>query len=127
MNKRPTLHQIIRQTSFDEVFGCMTFLKDRSDRSRTAASELFETLAETEPVPTRYHLHILDRWEGTSPRIDMTCTVRDSDDEIAFIIEDFPSLAELMSMEVFVDDDVELSEAEIIAGLLWELKAKIRK
>ena len=57
----------------------------------------------------------------------MTCTVRASDDEIAFVIEDFPSFAELMGMEVFVDDDVELSETEIIAGLLWELKAKIRK
>lgn len=103
----------------------MTFLKDRSGRSRTAASELFSTLVETVPVQTRYHLHIIDRWEGTSPRIDMTCTVRDSDDEIAFVIEDFPSLAGLMGMEVCVDDDVELSEAEIIAGLLWELGARL--
>lgn len=127
MSKRPTLSQIIRQISFDEVFGCMTFLKDRSGRTRAAASELFSTLAETEPVQTRYHIHIIDRWEGTSPRIDMTCTVRDSDDEIAFVIEDFPSLAGLMGMEVFVDDDVELSEAEIIAGLLWELGARLQK
>lgn len=125
MSKRPTLSQIIRKTSFDEVFGCMTFLKDRSGRTRTAASEFFCTLAETEPVQTRYHLHIIDRWEGTSPRIDMTCTVRDSDDEIAFVIEDFPSLAGLMGMEIFVDDDVELSEAEIIAGLFWELKSRL--
>lgn len=122
MNKYPTLHQIIRQTSFEEVFESMTFLKDRSGQARTVALERFNSLAKTAPARTIYHLHIVDRWEGTSPRIDMTCTVRDPDDEIVYIIEDFPSLEELMGMEVFVDDDVELSMEEIIAGLLWELK-----
>lgn len=123
MNKRPTLHQIMERTSFDEVFESMTFLKDRSGKTRTAASDLFGSLMKTEPAETRYHLHIIDRWEGCFPRIDMTCTVRDSDDDIAYVIEDFPSLAGLMGMEVWVDDDVELSDAEIIAGLFWELRS----
>lgn len=122
MIRKPSISKILRQTSFDDVFESMTYVKDKSIQARRTTLNLFNSLQNIIPTDSEYHLHLVDRWEGCLSRIDLNCTIRDKNDEIKYIIEDFQNLEEIMGMEVWIDNDVEINNAEIIAGLCWELK-----
>ena len=74
-------------------------------------------------VATDYHVMVVERWEHVIPEIDRNCRVCDAGNEFQYPFIDALKYQgnEILAMEVVVDDDVELTEKEVAAGLFWEL------
>lgn len=70
---------------------------------------------------TRNHIRVVSRWEGCSPMLDMNCSVYDEHDELISPLAVYLPDSEILSMEVSVAEDVQISEQELLAGLLWEM------
>ena len=100
-----TYSELLHKIPFEDVVPHMTFI--RGNRDIILRSDRYIVVA--------------GRWEGTSPDIDMICTVRDRNDKSWCILGRYAYLNELMGMDVDVEEDVTLSEPELLAGLLWEL------
>ena len=75
---------------------------------------------ECETKPTDCYIRLVSRWEYTSPSIDMNCHVRNKT-TFCYSVADQKDMIEVLSMEVKVDEDVEISEVELAAGLFWEM------
>ena len=75
---------------------------------------------EFEKKPTDCYVRLVSRWEYTSPSIDMNCHVRNKT-TFCYSVADQKDMIEVLSMEVKVDEDVEISEVELAAGLFWEM------
>lgn len=117
MNYSELLHKI----PFEDVVPHMTFIRANRDKILREYSELYMRLQSVKPKASDRHIVVVDRWEGTSPDIDMICTVRDKYDKSWCILGRYTYLNELMGMDIDVEEDVTLSEQELLAGLLWEL------
>ena len=75
---------------------------------------------ECELKPTDCYIRLVSRWEYTSPSIDMNCHVRNKT-TFCYSVADQKDMIEVLSMKVRVDKDVEISEVELAAGLVWEM------
>lgn len=53
--------------------------------------------------------------------IDMNCSLYDSLDNLIAPLADYHPESDMLGMTVSVDDDVEITETELVAGLLWEM------
>ncbi len=71
----------------------------------------------------RRHIRLVSRWEYCSPMVDMNCSVYDSSDNIIAPLATYHPVNDALGMEV-VEDDVEITETELTAGLFWELTYK---
>ena len=56
----------------------------------------------------------------TCPFIDMNCSIRGKKG-FRYTVAGQEDMIEVLGMEVKVDDDVEISEVELAAGLFWEM------
>lgn len=85
--------------------------------------DIQEAALKLESVTTNYHVMVMERWEHVIPEIDWNCRVCDENNEFRYpFIDALEHLGnEVLAMEVFVADGVELTEKEIAAGLFWEL------
>lgn len=77
--------------------------------------------AEANPKQTAYHIRLVERWEYCSPLIDMICTVRDAQNKILGPVAMHSSRDEVFAMEVVCDEDVQITTAELAAGLFYEM------
>lgn len=75
---------------------------------------------ECEPKTTDYYIRLVSCWEYTSPSIDMNYHVRNKT-TFCYSVADQKDMIEVLSMEVRVDKDVDISEVELAAGLFWEM------
>ena len=116
-----TYSELLHRTPFEEIVPHMTFLRNNKDALVKEYAELYNRLLEIEPQKSNYHIVIVDRWEGTSPDIDMTCTIRNMNDDSRCVLGRYMELNELLGMEIEVEEDVSLSEPELLAGLFWEM------
>ena len=116
-----TYSELLPKIPFEDVVPHMTFIRGNLDIILREYSELYIRLQSVKPKASDRHIVVASRWEGTSPDIDMICTVRDRYDKSWCIIGRYTSLNELIGMDVDVEEDVTLSEPELLAGLLWEL------
>ena len=116
-----TYSDLLQTIPFEEIVSYMTFLRDNQDAFVKEYCELYHRLQAVEPKKSDRHIVIVDRWEGTSPDIDMICTIRDRDDSDRCVLGRYTSINELLGMEIEIDEDVIMSEAELLAGLFWEL------
>lgn len=71
-------------------------------------------------ITSSFHIRLVSRWEHCSPWVDMNCAVYDRQGQpecplAAYEVDD------VLAMEVEIDDDVDISEQEFIAGLFWEM------
>ena len=55
--------------------------------------------------------------------IDMNCIVHDKADscDLCTPLSWYQSWSEIVSMEIFINENVEISPEELAAGLLWEI------
>ena len=116
-----TYSDLLHNNTFEEIVPHMTFLKDNRDELIKEYSELYHRLRAVKPEESDNHIMIVGRWEGTSPDIDMTCTVRDRNDGNWCVLGRYMYVNELLGMEIEIDKDVIMSENELLAGLFWEL------
>ena len=91
-----------------------------SEASIDVFRDLYKHWTECETKPTKCHIRLVSRWEHTSPSIDMNCHVRNKT-TFCYSVADQKDMIEVLSMEVKVDEDVEISEVELAAGLFWEM------
>ena len=75
---------------------------------------------ECEPKSTDYYIELASRWELTNSLIDWNCSVNDKKGLLHSAAEHKDKI-EVLSMEVNVRNDVEISEVELAAGLFWEM------
>jgi hypothetical protein len=75
---------------------------------------------ECEPKPTCLYIDLVSRWEMTNSLIDWNCSVNDEKGLLHSAAEHKDKI-EVLSMEVKVRVDVEISEVELAAGLFWEM------
>ena len=116
-----TYSELLPKIPFEDVVPCMTFIRGNQDIILREHSELDIRLQSVKPKASDRHIVVASRWEGTSPDIDMICTVRDRYDKSWCIIGRYTSLNELIGMDVDVEENVTLSEEELVVGFLWEL------
>ena len=116
-----TYSELLHRIPFEEIVPYMTFLRDDRDALVKEYSALYHRLQAVEPKKSDRHIMIAGRWEGTSPDIDMICTVRDKDDGSWCVLGRYMCVDELLDMEIRMAEDVILSEPELLAGLFWEL------
>ena len=116
-----TYSDLLQTIPFEEIVSYMTFLRDNQDAFVKEYCELYHRLQAVEPKKSDRHIVIVDRWEGTSPDIDMICTIRDRDDSDRCVLGRYANINELLGMEIEKCEDVTLSDQELLAGLFWEL------
>ena len=75
---------------------------------------------ECEPKPTNLYIELASRWEMTNSLIDWNCSVNDEKGLLHSAAE-HKDRVEVLSMNVKVRADVEISEVELAAGLFWEM------
>lgn len=84
-------------------------------------NEYYARLKSYEATPTDKSIRIASRFEGCYPRIDMNACVLNEQGVITYPIIGYDSLCELANMAIYIDDNIQISEKEVLAGLLLEI------
>ena len=79
-----------------------------------------QTSVSQSPLIFYLFIELSSRWELTNSLIDWNCSVNDEKGLLHSAAEHKDKI-EVLSMEVKVKDDVEISEVELAAGLFWEM------
>lgn len=82
---------------------------------------IYDRLASSTPIDSDCHIYLATRWEYSSPMVDMNCTVCDDEDKILYPLAEQKNKDEVLGMEVVVEDDVDIDELDLTAGLFWEM------
>jgi hypothetical protein len=122
-----TVSEILKRNDFEIVVPHLNHLFQVNSKHSMSA-EFIEVCRgiynhwanECETKPTDCYIRLVSRWEYTSPSIDMNCHVKNKT-AFCYSVADQKDMIEVLSMEVSVDKDVEISEVELAAGLFWEM------
>ncbi len=122
-----TVLEFFRKYDFESVLPHLDhlFLVNSRHHLSEASIEIFRGIYnhwanECETKPTDCFIRLVSRWEYTNPSIDMNCHVRNKT-TFCYSVADQKNMIEVLSMKVKVDEDVEMSEVELAAGLFWEM------
>ena len=122
-----TVLELFKKYDFESVLPHLDhlFVVNSGHHLSDASIEVFRGIYnywanEFEKKPTDCNVRLVSRWEYTSPSIDMNCHVRNKT-TFCYSVADQKDMIEVLSMEVKVDEDVEISEVELAAGLFWEM------
>jgi len=122
-----TVLELFKKFDFEKVLPHLDhlFVVNSKHHLSDASIEVFRGIYnhwanECEPKTTDYYIRLVSRWEYTSPSIDMNCHVRNKT-TFFYSVADQKDMIEVLSMEVRVDKDVDISEVELAAGLFWEM------
>ena len=122
-----TVLELFRKYNYESVLPYLDHLfvvnskHHLSDASIKVFREIYNHWTnECEPKSTDWYIRLASRWEWTSPSIDMNCSV-EGKKCFRYAVADQDDMIEVLGMEVKVDDDVEISEVELAAGLFWEM------
>ena len=122
-----TVLELFRKYDFESVLLHLDhlFVVNSRHHLSDASVEVFRGIynhwaKECEPKPTNLYIELASRWELTNSLIDWNCSVNDEKGLLHSAAEHNDKI-EVLSMEVNVKDDVEISEVELAAGLFWEM------
>ena len=124
--KRMTVSELFKKYDFENVLPHLDHLfvvnsgHNLSSTQVENARSFYTHWAKCETKPTDCYIRLVSRWEHTSPSIDMNCHVSNKT-EFCYSVADQKDMIEVLSMNVRVDKDVEISEVELAAGLFWEM------
>ena len=82
---------------------------------------IYERWANSTPIGSVFHVYLAFRWEFCSPNVDMNCTVCDQENNILHPLAMHENNEEALGMDVVVEDDVDINELDLTAGLFWEM------
>ena len=122
-----TVSEIFKRNDFESVVPHLNHLFEVNSKHSMSA-EFIEVcrgiynhwVNECETKSSDCYIRLVSRWEYTSPSIDMNCHVRNKT-TFCYSVADQKDMIEVLGMEVKVDNDVEISEVELAAGLFWEM------
>ena len=122
-----TVLDFFRKNDFESVLPHLDhlFVVNSKHHLSDASIEVFRGIYnhwanECEPKPTNLYIELASRWEMTNSLIDWNCSVNDKKGLLHSAAEHKDKI-EVLSMEVKVRVDVEISEVELAAGLFWEM------
>ena len=122
-----TVLELFRKYDFESVLPHLDhlFVVNSKHHLSDASIEVFRIIYndwanECEPKPTNLYIELASRWEMTNSLIDWNCSVND-EKGLLYSAAEHKDKIEVLSMEVNVRDDVEISEVELAAGLFWEM------
>jgi len=121
-----TVSELFKKYDFDSVLPHLDHLFEVNSGHNLSSSQVenarsfYDHWTKCETKPTNCHIRLASRWEKTSPSIDMNCHVREKN-VFCYSVADQKDMIEVLSMKVRVDEDVEISEVELAAGLFWEM------
>lgn len=123
------LKDLIEKYSFDDIKPAFEVLWKTNSKESKALSSLslkhlailYQAYCAKPSIPSDYHIRLTSRWEGCTPSIDMNCVVFDKDENLQGPMAWHVAIGEILGMEINVDEDVRITERELIAGLYWEL------
>jgi hypothetical protein len=122
-----TVLELFKKYDFESVLPHLDHLFEVNSKHHLsdASIEVFRGIYnhwanECEPKPTSLYIELASRWELTNSLIDWNCSVNDKKGLLHSAAE-HKDKVEVLSMEVKVKDDVEISEVELVAGLFWEM------
>ena len=125
-----TVLELFRKYNYESVLPYLDHLfvvnskHHLSDASIKVFREIYNHWTnECEPKPTDWYIRLASRWEWTCPFIDMNCSIRGKKG-LRYTVAGQEDMIEVLGMEVKVDNDVEISEVELAAGLFWEMTYK---
>lgn len=123
-----TFKFLLSQYGFDEIAPVFRALWEQNapEQAKHLNMEgwrkIYQSLQSLEAVPSQYYIQLVCRWESCSPMVDMNCSVYGKDNHCRYdSMSSYPSWAEVMGMEIIVDEDVQITPQELTAGLLWEI------
>ena len=122
-----TVSEILKRNDFEIVVPHLNHLFQVNSKHSMSA-EFIEVCRgiynhwanECEPKPTDLYIELASRWEMTNSLIDWNCSVND-EKGLLYSAAEHKDKNEVLDMEVKIRDDVEISEAELAAGLFWEM------
>ena len=95
-------------------------LTERLDMNKW--KRIYQSIQCIQEEPSDYYIKLVCRWESCSPMIDMNCSVYTrTDHQLVCTMAEYHSWAEILGMDIQIDDDVEITAQELTAGLLWEI------
>jgi hypothetical protein len=122
-----TVLEIFKKYDFESVLPHLDhlFVVNSRHHLSDASIEVFRGIYthwanECEPKPTGLYIELASRWEMTNSLIDWNCSVNDKKG-LLYSAAEHKDKIEVLSMEVIVRDDVEISEVDLAAGLFWEM------
>lgn len=122
-----TVSEILKRNDFESVLPHLDhlFVVNSRHHPSKASIEVFRGIYnhwanECGPKPTDLYIELASRWEMTNSLIDWNCSVND-EKGLLYSAAEHKDKVEVLSMEVNVRDDVEISEVELAAGLFWEM------
>jgi hypothetical protein len=125
--KRVTVLELFRKYDYESVFPHFDHLfvvnsgHHLSDENIEVFRGFYNHWAnECETKPTECYIRLVSRWEMTCPYIDWNCSVN-SKGHLWYSVAEHNDKIEVLSMKVRVDNDVDISEVELAAGLFWEM------
>ena len=84
--------------------------------------KIYQSLQGLEARSSRYYIRLWCRWESCSPLVDMNCSVYEKgSDNLYSPMANYPFWAEILGMEIVVEEGVQITPQELTAGLLWEI------
>ena len=122
-----TVLELFRKYDFESVLPHLDhlFVVNSRHHLSDASIEVFRGIYnhwanECEPKPTNLYIELASRWEMTNSLSDWNCSVNDKKG-LLYSAAEHKDKIEVLSMEVNVRDDVEISEVELAAGLFLEM------
>jgi len=122
-----TVLELFRKYDFESVLPHLDhlFVVNSRHHLSEASIEVFRGIYnhwanECEPKSTNLYIELASRWEMTNSLIDWNCSVNDNKG-LLYSAAEHKDKIEVLSMEMTVRVDVEISEVELAAGLFWEM------
>ena len=119
------LKDLLNRYQFEDIIPHIQQLSSQTPIKKV--NKLYESLKFYEATPTDKSIRIASRFEDCYPKIDMNACVLDEHRMIISSVADYDSLSELTSMAIYIDEDVHISEKEVLAGLLLEAAISVVK
>lgn len=119
---------LLEQYNFEDIFSdFMELWKINAPKSveqldKDGWKKIYHGIQSLNAKPSDYYILLVCRWEYCSPMIDMNCSVYSrTGHQLVCPMAEYPSWAEILGMDIQIDNDVEITAQELTAGLLWEI------
>ena len=119
---------LLEQYSFEDIFPDFMELwkinapelAERLDKD--GWKRIYQNIQSLNVNPSDYYIRLVCRWERCTPMLDMNCSVYSkSDHQLVCPMAAYSLWTEILEMDIQIDDDVEITDQELTAGLLWEI------
>lgn len=123
-----TVKQLFNRYSFAEIATAFTALWKYNEPKKAEQldlvqwEKLYQSIRQKDISLSDYYIVVGWRWEGCYPKIDMNCAVFiRKNHQLLHAMAEHPSWAEVLGMEIIVEEEVQITPQELTAGILWEM------